>query len=131
MPVTGRLAPTSPPPCCARSARGRIRTVGGLLAGTALAVCAAPATALAFANPPATSPLLTQFAGNGSPGAEVAGPALSSPLSGSIGIAIGPDGAIYISDPTTERIDKITRGGTLSVIAGNGLLLGFVSPGAK
>jgi NHL repeat-containing protein len=89
-----------------------------LLAGAAVAACAVPA--VASAGPLVASPLLTQFAGTGSPGPEIAGAALSSPLGGIDGIALGPDGSVYLADPNTDHIDKVTPGGQLTIIAGNG-----------
>lgn len=48
------------------------------------------------------------------------GPATEAALSTPQGVAIGPDGSLYISDSGNRRIRKVAPDGTISTIAGNG-----------
>jgi large repetitive protein len=63
---------------------------------------------------------LSIFAGTGTNGAPVAGPATASPLKQPYGIAADPDGIVYVADSNTYTIDKIDTNGDLSVITGTG-----------
>jgi sugar lactone lactonase YvrE len=58
------------------------------------------------------------IAGSGSCAKEVPGPALSSPLDYPQGVALGPDGSLFVADTDNCTVDEITPGGTLSVVAG-------------
>ena len=81
--------------------------------GAALALATAPALA---ASPPA----LTLFAGTGSTGTVVPGPAASSPVGQIDGMGVDAAGNVYITNGARCTIDKITPDGTLSVFAGSG-----------
>lgn len=59
---------------------------------------------------------LTNVAG-GEPSNGDGGPANLAVLGGAEGIAVGPDGSIYVSDPDNERIRKISANGTISTLA--------------
>src|SRR5947199_9421684 len=48
------------------------------------------------------------------------GPATSAQLANAHGIAIDRQGNLYISDTDSHRIRKITPGGMISTLAGNG-----------
>lgn len=63
---------------------------------------------------------LTFYAGSGTTGAPVNGPALSSPLHYPDGVAVDKTGNVYIADTYNQRIEQVTPVGTLTVIAGNG-----------
>jgi len=63
---------------------------------------------------------LAIFAGTGSAGAPTAGAATSSNLDSPNGVAVDSSGNVYIADYNNQRIEKVTIGGTLSVIAGTG-----------
>jgi DNA-binding beta-propeller fold protein YncE len=69
------------------------------------------------------------FVGTGTAGAPSAGDATSSKLSGPLGLAADGFGNLYIADSGNNRIEKVTPGGTLSIIAGDGTS-GMASPGA-
>ncbi len=57
------------------------------------------------------------------------GAATSSELGNPMALALDGTGALYIADNTNDLIEKVTAGGTLSVIAGNGPLGGAPTPG--
>ncbi|BBH15798.1 hypothetical protein Back2_00850 [Nocardioides baekrokdamisoli] len=61
---------------------------------------------------------LSMFAGNGTTGAPIPGPALSSPLRASGAMAVDSANNLYLAQ--TGSVVKITPGGVLSIIAGNG-----------
>jgi len=67
---------------------------------------------------------LSIIAGTGSPGAPTPGPATSSDLRSPTGVAVDPDGNVYVADHKNDVVEEVTLGGTLSIIAGTG------SPGA-
>ena len=70
---------------------------------------------------------LSVFAGNGSAGPPVPGPALNSPLGYPYAMVVDAAGNVILSDYDHNQIDRITPGGTLSIIAGDG---SFGSPTA-
>ena len=63
---------------------------------------------------------LSIIAGTGSSGAPTAGVATSSTLNTPGGVAVDSSGNVYIADTNNHRIEKVTSGGTLSIIAGTG-----------
>ncbi len=64
--------------------------------------------------------VLSIFAGNGTAGTPVAGPAISSPLNSPQGVAVDSSGNVYIADNGNNVIEKVTAAGALSIFAGNG-----------
>jgi DNA-binding beta-propeller fold protein YncE len=66
------------------------------------------------------STVITGYAGTGSSGASMAGPATSSPLSNPTGVAVDAAGDVYIADTGNNVVEKVTPDGTLSIIAGTG-----------
>ena len=65
--------------------------------------------------------VLTHIAGNGLGSIPVAGPALQSPLGFSYGnIGVDSAGDVYLGDDDSAVVDKITPGGMLSIVAGDG-----------
>jgi sugar lactone lactonase YvrE len=56
----------------------------------------------------------------GSFAAPTPGPATSSALDSPQGVAIAPNGDLYIADTSNNMVEKVTPDGTLSVIAGDG-----------
>jgi len=63
---------------------------------------------------------LSIIAGTGNRGAPTEGPATSSDLWSTQGVAVDSSGNVYIADYGNSLIEKVTPGGTLSIIAGNG-----------
>jgi len=59
------------------------------------------------------NPFQGRFTGDG-------GPAAKASLSFPAGIAMGPDGDLYIADTNNNRIRKVSSGGTIITVAGNG-----------
>ncbi len=67
--------------------------------------------------------LLETVAGTGSPGfSGDNGPASSAQVKQPGGVAIGPDGAIYIADTGNHRIRRVSPSGTITTIAGTGVV---------
>lgn len=67
--------------------------------------------------------IITHFAGmdvNGGFGG-AGGPALLAGFDNPSGLAVGPDGSLYIADTFNHRIRKIDRNGMVSTVVGNGL----------
>ena len=48
------------------------------------------------------------------------GPASRAQINNPYGIAIGPDGALYICDTDNHVVRKVSRDGTITTVAGNG-----------
>ncbi|MEU6273045.1 NHL repeat-containing protein [Streptomyces populi] len=68
-------------------------------------------------------------AGNGEAGFVVdGGPAVGTKLSSPRGVAVDREGNLYIADLSNHRIRKVTPGGIITTVAGNGQA-GFVSDG--
>ena len=67
-----------------------------------------------------TDGIITTVAGTGVIGAAVDGPATASPVSYPSGLAIGPDGLLYIADSGNERVRRLNADGTLQTVAGGG-----------
>jgi sugar lactone lactonase YvrE len=63
---------------------------------------------------------LSVLAGDGSYGQATPGPATSSDLNGPAGVAVDAAGDVYIADSSNNVVEKVTPGGTLSIVAGNG-----------
>jgi len=64
----------------------------------------------------------------GESGAPTAGPAARSDLGDPAGVAVDRAGNLYIADTASDVVEKVTAGGTLSVVAGDGEL-GTPTPG--
>jgi uncharacterized protein (TIGR03437 family) len=69
------------------------------------------------------------YYGTGVEGGSALGPNLNAPL----GMAVGPDGSVYVADALNARVRKISPSGTVKTVAGNGaagaagsLKLGFL-----
>ena len=72
-----------------------------------------------------TGGALTVVAGTGTPGTPTAGPATASALSGPGGLAFDSSGNLYVADGGGSSggnpfVEKVTPGGTLSILAGSG-----------
>jgi sugar lactone lactonase YvrE len=91
-----------------------------LSVGVGAAVQATPALA--------STDLISQYAGTGTAGAPTPGPATSSRLNSPNGVAVDSSGNVYIADTSNNEIEKVTPGGTLSIIAGTGTA-GAPTPG--
>jgi uncharacterized protein (TIGR03437 family) len=66
--------------------------------------------------------IITTVAGNGVRGDDGdGGPATRARLTYPLGVAVGPQGTLYISDYEAHRVRKVTPDGTISTIAGTGL----------
>jgi sugar lactone lactonase YvrE len=64
--------------------------------------------------------VLSIVAGNGKEGAPRAGLATSSSLGGPAGVAVDGSGNVFIADTMNNVVEKVTPGGVLSIVAGNG-----------
>ncbi len=70
---------------------------------------------------------LSIVAGDGTPGVPVPGPATASPISSPMGLAVDGDGNLFIVDVDSMVVVKVTAGGELSIVAGNGSSGGAVA----
>jgi streptogramin lyase len=74
--------------------------------------------------------LVSTLAGLGTPGFHD-GPAAEALFDGPIGVAVGPDGSVYVADSYNDRIRKIAPGGVVSTVAGQGTPGYADGPGAS
>ena len=66
--------------------------------------------------------VITTVAGNGNSGfSGDGGPATSAQLSYPCGLAVDAAGSLFISDTNNQRIRKVSTGGTITTVAGNGV----------
>ena len=61
--------------------------------------------------------VVSTLAGNGTPGF-ADGPGTQARFDGPTGVAVGPDGRVYVADTYNDRIRVIARDGTVSTLAG-------------
>jgi RHS repeat-associated protein len=67
------------------------------------------------------SDVITTVAGNGTAGfSGDGGPATEAALSYPYGVAVGPDGSLYIADANNYRIRRVGPDGIITTVAGNG-----------
>jgi hypothetical protein len=105
--------------------RGRAARVAA--AGLTLAVFGAIGVSSAQASAPAYT--IMPFAGTGTQGPAVPGPATASDFNNPTAVAVDASGNVYVADGSNYEVEKITPSGTLSIIAGNGTS-GNPTPGA-
>jgi len=86
----------------------RLPRLAGL---TLLGLCALPAAAATIRTIAGTG--AKGFSGDG-------GPATQAQFDGPSGMALGPDGALYVCDTNNERIRRIAADGIVTTVAGNG-----------
>jgi len=73
--------------------------------------------------------IITTFAGSGIRGSGGdGGPATDAEFSWPTGVAIGPDGSVYIVDGWNDRIRKVTPDGIINTVAGGGSEVGDGGP---
>ena|GEM_PF-578160 len=73
--------------------------------------------------------IINTVAGNGTPGySGDGGLATNAQLGGPRGIAVGPDGSLYIADSGNQRIRRVNPSGIITTVAGNGTS-GFLGDG--
>jgi RHS repeat-associated protein len=65
--------------------------------------------------------IITTVAGNGAPGfSGDGGPATAASIFGTFGVAVGPDGSVYIPDTTDYRVRRVAPDGIITTVAGSG-----------
>src|SRR5579862_4984318 len=75
--------------------------------------------------------IITTFAGNGNQGfSGDGGPATSASLAYPVTVAVDVSGTLFIADNDNNRIRKVSAGGTITTVAGNGTA-GFTGDGGQ
>jgi choice-of-anchor A domain-containing protein/RHS repeat-associated protein len=70
---------------------------------------------------PSVPSLISAYAGTGEFGySGDDGPALEAQFAVPIGVALGPDGSLYVADLDNARVRKVLPSGTITTVAGNG-----------
>jgi RHS repeat-associated protein len=64
--------------------------------------------------------IINRFAGTNSGYSGDGGPATKAQLNGPLGLAVGPDGSVYIADTFNNVIRKVSPNGIIDTVAGNG-----------
>jgi RHS repeat-associated protein len=101
---------------------GRTAGVAGLAVGPDGTVYVAASNRHeVLALPPAPGATPSVVAGTGVAGfSGDGGPATQAQLNAPHGLAVGPDGSLYIADQQNNRVRKLALDGTISTVAGNG-----------
>lgn len=141
--LTGKVSSTNTPVkgaygICDTSDADALRVVGHSQSGAALLLtapkngqqtivrgtCAGADEGAEFGNNAVNNPVLTisTYAGNGSQSfSGDNGPATDAALNGPRGVALSPDGSLYLVDSGNNRIRKVSTGGNITTVAGNGV----------
>ncbi len=70
----------------------------------------------------AATRIITTVAGTGAEGfAGDGGPATQAVFNDPINISLGPDGSLYVSDGSNNRVRRFQTGGSITTVAGNGI----------
>ena len=97
------------------AALGTLRMILGLL------ILLAGTSGWSLLPPAAAQTKISTVAGTGQRGySGDGGPASRAQIDNPYGIAIGPDGALYICDTDNHVVRKVSRDGTITTVAGNG-----------
>jgi sugar lactone lactonase YvrE len=94
-------------------------TVVATFPGSANYAAASSSPVVFTISPQFTAPIYT-FAGGGSGGLGDGGAATNATLNQPVSVAVDGSGNVYITDLLNHRIRKVTSGGIISTIAGNG-----------